>query len=85
MKRKEGRRGTGDGGRSGREESVIWVGDFNRHHPLWDKERNAHLFTKNTLEVTQPLLDMISEFDLRMVLPKDILLGDIRPTLWGLC
>ena len=24
----------------------IWLGDFNRHHPLWDEPRNLHLFTK---------------------------------------
>ena len=24
---------------------MIWLGDFNRHHPLWDEERNSHLFT----------------------------------------
>ena len=39
---------------------------------MWDEERNAHLFTKDTLEATQLLLDMISEFDLCMVLLKDI-------------
>ena len=30
-------------------ENFIWLGDFNRHHPLWDKERNAYLFTKVAL------------------------------------
>ncbi|CAA7270355.1 unnamed protein product [Cyclocybe aegerita] len=24
---------------------MVWAGDFNRHHPLWDEERNNHLFT----------------------------------------
>ena len=72
MRRKEGRGEVGDRGRSGKKESVIWLGDFNRHHPLWDEERNTHLFTKNALEATQPLLDMISEYDLHMALPKDI-------------
>src|ERR1700728_3420050 len=27
----------------------IWAGDFNRHHPLWDEPRNAHLFTRTNL------------------------------------
>lgn len=53
-------------------EKVLWLGDFNRHHPLWDEERNVHLFTKATLEAAQPLIDMISEHDIHMVLPKDI-------------
>jgi len=40
--------------------SFIWVGDFNRHHPLWDEERNNHLFTNAVLALTQPLLSMLS-------------------------
>ena len=24
---------------------VIWVGDFNRHHPAWDRPEDARLFT----------------------------------------
>jgi len=23
---------------------IVWMGDFNTHHPMWDKERNSHLF-----------------------------------------
>ena len=69
-------RGRGDKSRArnrlrGRE-GVVWLGDFNRHHPLWDEERNAHLFTKAALEATQPLLVMISNYDMHMVLAKDI-------------
>ena len=58
--------------RNGLGDKVIWLGDFNRHHPLWDEERNAHLFTKAALEAAQPLIDMISKHDMCMVLPKDI-------------
>src|SRR5271168_2551469 len=25
--------------------NIPLLGDFNRHHPMWDKERNRHLFT----------------------------------------
>ena len=62
------------GGRDGmrEEEGYIWLGDFNRHHPIWDKERNAHLFTKAALEAAQPLLDMISNHNMHMTLAKDI-------------
>ena len=24
---------------------MIWAGDFNRHHPLWDDDKDVHLFT----------------------------------------
>ena len=30
----------------------IWMGDFNCHHPLWDEERNEHLFTRPNLAAT---------------------------------
>ena len=53
-------------------EGVIWLGYFNRHHPIWDKERNTHLFTKSALEAAQLLLDMISNHDMYMTLVKDI-------------
>ena len=25
--------------------TMIWAGDFNRHHPLWDRNEDTHLFT----------------------------------------
>ena len=51
---------------------IIWLGDFNLHHPMWDKNCNSHLFTKCNLESAQPLIDVMTEFDLQMTLPKDI-------------
>src|ERR1700735_1375941 len=50
----------------------LWLGDFNRHHPLWDEPRNAHLFTKNNLDLTQPLLNMLNRFNMKMALPAGI-------------
>ena len=43
------------------------------YHPLWDKPHNIHLFTKHNLEMMQPLLDMVSKFNMKMVLPPSIL------------
>lgn len=48
------------------------MGDFNRHHPCWDEERNAHLFTKSNLEQAQVVLDLVADNDMEMALPKDI-------------
>jgi len=56
-------------------EQVIWIGDFNLHHPLWDKEHNSHLFTRGNLEKSQVL---IAELDFQKALPNDI------PTLQAL-
>ena len=44
----------------------IWMGDFNRHHPLWDEARNAHLFTRGNLELAQPLLNMLGRHNMKM-------------------
>ena len=51
---------------------VIWLGDFNLHHPLWDKDQNVHLFTWTNLDKVQFLLNAIADLDLQMTLPKDI-------------
>lgn len=50
----------------------MWMGDFNRHHPLWDEPRNEHLFTRRNLDLTQLLLDMIGRHNMKMALPPGI-------------
>ena len=39
----------GAGGDSVGTEHIKWLGDFNRHHPMWDEGCNAHLFTRANL------------------------------------
>ena len=51
--------------------SFVWLGDFNWHHFLWDEEQNNHLFTNSALTLTQPLLNMLGQYNMKMVLPKD--------------
>jgi len=51
---------------------MIWAGDFNRHHPLWDDVRNSHLFTETALDATQPLLDLLGIHRMKMALPRDL-------------
>ena len=29
---------------------VVWMGDLNRHHLMWDGSRNFHLFTWSNLD-----------------------------------
>ena len=50
----------------------IWIGDLNHHHQLWDKDWNLHLFTTNNLADLQLLLDLLAEYNMVMLLPKDI-------------
>ncbi|TFY52504.1 hypothetical protein EVJ58_g9980 [Rhodofomes roseus] len=54
------------------EAQVVWLGDFNRHHPLWDDERNMHLFTDQNLNRAEELIRLLSAFDLHMLLPEGI-------------
>lgn len=51
---------------------MIWAGDFNRHHPLWDADTDERLFTREAPDRAQPLIDMIAEWDMEMLLPKGI-------------
>ena len=46
----------------------IWVGDFNRHHPMWDHPRNSHLFTRGNLDAAEELIAMVTRHRLRMAL-----------------
>ena len=52
-------------------EHMVLLGNFNLHHLLLDKEHNMHLFTRSNLEKSQALIDILAEFNLQMVLPKD--------------
>jgi hypothetical protein len=51
---------------------MIWAGDFNRHHPLWDDDKDTHLFTRQALRDAEGIIDLIAEFDMVMTLPKGI-------------
>jgi hypothetical protein len=33
---------------------VIWAGDFNRHHSLWDRDEDTHLFTGEARRAHKP-------------------------------
>lgn len=55
------------------EDHLVWLGDFNRHHPLWDEERNSHLFTPTSLEASQKVLDLVADYGLTQALPKGVL------------
>jgi len=55
---------------------MLWLGDFNAHHFLWEEEHNTHLCnTAEAQETSQKLIDLIANYDMQMALPKD------RPTL----
>jgi len=51
---------------------IVWMGDFNSHHPMWDEERNLHLFTRANLDKVQTIINAMANHDLQMLLPKNI-------------
>ena len=51
---------------------MIWAGDFNRHHPLWDRDEDTHLFTNQANERAEELVGLLANYDMAMALPKGI-------------
>ena len=49
---------------------MIWAGDFNRHHPLWDNDEDTHLFTQQATRQAEGLIGLLATYDLTMTLPK---------------
>ena len=59
---------------------MLWCGDFNWHHPLWDEDRNKHLFAVGAAAAVQPLLSLIEDYDMVMLLLKGILTMQLMAT-----
>ena len=53
-------------------DSMIWAGDFNRHHPLWDRDKDTHLFTQQATRAAEELIELLATYNMSMTLPKGI-------------
>ena len=51
---------------------MLWAGDFNRHHPLWDRDEDSHLFTTQATRVAEKLVSMLADYSMGMPLSKGI-------------
>ena len=51
---------------------MIWAGDFNRHHPLWDDDEDVHLFTRKATDDAEELIRLLANYDMQMILPKGV-------------
>ena len=49
---------------------MLWLSDFNRHHLLWEEDRNHRLY--NLAALIDPLMDLISNYDMLLTLPLGI-------------
>jgi len=61
-----------DGGNQGTHEHIIWLGDFNRHHPMWEPINNTHLFTAANLDAANNLINLVNMYNLVQVLPPGL-------------
>ena len=51
---------------------MVWAGDFNRHHPLWDDDEDIHLFTRQAMRNAEGLIGLLADYEMQMVLPKGV-------------
>ena len=51
---------------------VLWVGDFNRHHPHWDNSNDTQLFTTEATNAANVLIDAVASLGLELALPSGI-------------
>ena len=51
---------------------MIWAGDFNRHHPLWDRDEDIHLFTGQATRDAEGLIRLLADYNMQMALPKGV-------------
>ena len=49
---------------------IIWVGDFNRHHPYWDDPHDVRLFTNEATEAAEKLIEAVADAGLDLALPS---------------
>ena len=62
---------------------MMWCGDFNQHHPLWDEERNGHLLMAGVSTTAQPLIALLEDFNMVMLLLKGLpMLQSMVTTNW---
>ena len=52
--------------------SMIWLGDFNCHHPLWDAPEDHQLFTTANLDAASQLISLLENHNMEMALPAGI-------------
>ena len=49
---------------------VLWLGDFNQNHLLWEEETNHHLYESE--DYISPFIDLLYKHDTVLELPKEI-------------
>ena len=61
--------GPSSGRNTGNTKPILWLGDFNRHHPHWDNPTDTRLFTRPALDNVEILISVIAGLGLDLALP----------------
>lgn len=48
----------------------IWLGDFNRHDPMWEDPAHKQLFTRKHLDEAEVLISLLADYGMEMALPR---------------
>jgi hypothetical protein len=51
---------------------IIWLSDFNRHHPHWDDPNDTRLFTGEAVKDAEVLIEVVAEVGLDLALLSSI-------------
>ena len=51
---------------------LLWLGDFNRHHPYWDRPEDNRLFTKKAQDAAEVLLKTVADLEMDIALAKGV-------------
>ena len=54
------------------EAHLLWVGNFNRHHPHWDDPNDNRLFTREALKAANALIEAVATLGLDLALPSGL-------------
>jgi exonuclease III len=66
----------------GGEAHIMWLGDFNRHHLLWDNPEDMRLFTNEASKAAEKLIDTVTDMGLDLALPSRLLTHEHSVTKW---
>ena len=59
---------------------MLWLGDFNHHHPLWETNNNRHLY--NSASMINPLINLITEHNMIIAIPPEIPTYETTTSNW---
>ena len=51
---------------------IMWLGDFNRHHPAWDNLDDNRLFTRDALAAAEVLIKVTNDIGLNLALKPGV-------------